>query len=140
MTDILGLIPQRPPIVMVDRFFGLEAGVSRTGLLVREDNLFVDGGVLDECGLIEHIAQSAAARAGYAGMREGRPVSLGFIGSVNDFRLLSLPEVGDCILTEITVIQEVFRITLIEARCRVDGKEIASCRMKIFLDRQECGN
>ena len=58
---ILNLIPQRPPIVMVDSFFGFEENRSYSGLTVTTDNLFCEAGRLQEPGIIEHIAQSAAA-------------------------------------------------------------------------------
>ena len=36
---ILGLIPQRPPIVMVDSFFGIEENCSYSGLTITSDNI-----------------------------------------------------------------------------------------------------
>lgn len=39
---ILGLIPQRPPIVMVDSFFGIEENCSYSGLTVTPDNIFCE--------------------------------------------------------------------------------------------------
>ena len=135
MYSISELIPQRPPIVMVDEFLGIEDGTrSRTRFTVPTDNIFVTDGVLDECGVIEHVAQSAAARVGYICLEAGRDVALGYIGSVNDFHLFFRPKTGDELVTEMEVIQEVFNITLIQAHCRVDGVCAASCRMKIFLD------
>ena len=46
MDNILDLIPQRAPIVMVDEFLGIEENVSRTRFTVREDNIFVDGNMI----------------------------------------------------------------------------------------------
>lgn len=137
MSSVLELIPQRAPIVMVDEFLGIEDNRSKSCLVVRAQNIFVDEGVLSECGLIEHIAQSAAARVGYIFRSKGEAVPLGYIGSVNDFTLSRLPRVGEEIYTEIEIIQEVFGITLIKASCRVDNEQIASCKMKIFLDSDE---
>lgn len=137
MDNILALIPQRAPIVMVDEFVGIEDSVSRTRFAVYNENLFVDDEILSECGLIEHIAQSAAARVGYIFTSNNKPIPLGYIGSVNDFKLVENPRVGQTIETTIEVIQEVFGITLIAAKCSVEGREIASCRMKIFLDTNE---
>jgi predicted hotdog family 3-hydroxylacyl-ACP dehydratase len=136
MDKILDLIPQRAPIVMVDEFLGIEDNVSRSRLTVREDNIFVDGGTLSECGLIEHIAQSAAARVGYIFKSKGEAIPIGYIGSVNDFAISAHPKTGDVISTTIEIIQEVLSITLIQARCAVGDKEIATCRMKIFLNPQ----
>ena len=138
MDNILALIPQRAPIVMVDEFVGIENSVSRTRFAVYNENIFVDNNdKLSECGLIEHIAQSAAARVGYIFTTNNKPIPLGYIGSVNDFKLIENPRVGQTIETTIEVIQEVFGITLIAAKCTIDDREIASCRMKIFLDTNE---
>lgn len=135
MYSITELIPQRSPIVMVDEFLGLEGErVSRSQLLVREKNLFVENGVLDECGLLEHIAQSAAARIGYLFREAGKAVPLGYIGSVNRFQLFARPSVNERIVTSIEILQEVFNIALIEARCCVEERCIATCRMKIYLE------
>ncbi|WP_289771792.1 hydroxymyristoyl-ACP dehydratase [Bacteroides acidifaciens] len=132
---ILGLIPQRPPIVMVDSFFGIEENCSYSGLTVTPDNIFCEAGKLQEPGIIEHIAQSAAARIGFIYTRQGAQVPLGFIGSVDKLRIYDLPEVGMKLFTEITVVQEVLDITLIAAQVKADEKLIAECRMKIFIKK-----
>ena len=137
MDSIIELIPQRAPIVMVEKFLGIEDNVSRSCLTVLADNIFVNDGKLSECGLIEHIAQSAAARVGHIFNTLNRPIPIGYIGSVNDFAIAAHPKVGDTIYTTIEVIQEVFNITLIRAVCRVNDVEIATCKMKIFLDTDE---
>lgn len=133
---ILGLIPQRPPIVMVDSFFGIEENCSYSGLTVTPDNIFCEAGKLQEPRIIEHIAQSAAARIGFIYTRQGAQVPLGFIGSVDKLRIYDLPEVGMKLFTEITVVQEVFDITLIAAQVKADEKLIAECRMKIFIKKE----
>ena len=134
---ILDLIPQRAPIVMVDEFIGIEDNISKTRFTIKADNIFVDDGKLSECGLIEHIAQSAAARVGYVFKNNDQPIPIGYIGSVNTFEINDFPKVGDVISTDIEIIQEVFNITLIQAHCRINDVEIASCKMKIFLDNNE---
>ena len=137
MNNILDIIPQRAPIVMVDEFLGIDNNVSRTRFTVYNDNIFVNNGEFSECGLIEHIAQSAAARVGYIFKSKNLPIPIGYIGSINNFVIYQNPKVGEAINTTIEIIQEVFNITLIQAYCHIDGKEIASCRMKIFLENNE---
>lgn len=134
MSSILDLIPQRAPMVMIDEFLGEEEGVSRTAFLIRGDNLFVDGGEFSECGVIEHIAQSAAARVGARYVECGEAVPLGYIASVNNFEMLRTLSVGERLETEVSVIQEVFGITLVEVRCYVSGELVARCRMKTVVD------
>ena len=133
---IWNLIPQRPPIVMVDSFCGIEDDCSYSALTITADNIFCQGGELQESGIIAHIAQSAAARIGYLYLQRNEPVPLGFIGSVDKLILHRLPKVGQELSTEITVIQEVFDITLISACVSIAEGVIAECRMKIFLDKK----
>ena len=42
--EILKLIPQRPPIVMVDTFCGIEDNSSYSGLTITSDNIFCQDG------------------------------------------------------------------------------------------------
>lgn len=134
MDNIIDLIPQRPPMVMVDELLGVEENQASTRLVVSKENIFVDEDVLTEGGLIEHMAQSAAARAGYLFRSKGQPVPVGYIASVNDFVMSEHPKVGEVITTEVEVLQEVANISLIQARSAVRGKEVAFCKMKIVLE------
>lgn len=134
--DILELIPQRPPIIMVDSFYGIEDNCSYSGLTVTPDNIFCQEGTLGEVGVIEHIAQSAALRIGYIYSQKKETIPLGFIGSVDKMTLYSLPKIGQKLFTEIIIIQEVFDITLIAAHVSISENIIAECRMKIFLDKE----
>lgn len=133
---IPSLIPQRPPIVMVDTFDGISDGTSVTRLTVREENIFCDGGVMTECGVIEHIAQSAAARTGFIHREAGEEIPVGFIGSVNRFEITRLPKIGETLLTGLRILQEVGAISLVEAETKVGEETIARCRMKIFLQNE----
>lgn len=133
--EILEYIPQRTPIVMVDAFYGIDdRGQSRSGLTVRGENIFVADGVLDECGIVEHIAQSAALRAGYMSRSRGERVALGYIGAVNDLKVHALPPVGSRLVTTIAVEQAVMNVTLLSARTECGGKPVAECRMKIYME------
>ena len=105
-NTITDLIPQRPPIVMVDELVVVDGDVATTRFTVRGDNIFVEGGIFSECGLIEHMAQSAAARVGYLFRSAGKEIPVGYIGSVNNFALVRLPETGETVETRITVVQE----------------------------------
>jgi len=134
-VEIHVLIPQRPPIVMVDKFYGVAGNSSYSGLTVTSDNIFCQDGNFQEAGIIEFIAQSAAARIGYIYIQKKEPVLLGFIGSVDKMKIYNLPSIGAELEAEITVIQEVADITLIEACVKVADCTIATCRMKIFLNK-----
>ncbi|WP_291528464.1 hydroxymyristoyl-ACP dehydratase [Bacteroides sp. UBA939] len=134
--EVQNLIPQRSPIVMVDAFYGIENNCSHSGLTITADNIFCQEGKLQEAGIIEHIAQSAAARIGYIYRQKNEPVPLGFIGSVDKLTIHRLPKIGQELSTEITVIQEVFDITLVAACVNTKEGMVAECRMKIFLEKR----
>ncbi|MDR2847486.1 MAG: pseudouridylate synthase, partial [Bacteroidales bacterium] len=63
--DILDLIPQRRPFVMVDKLLHFDMDVTTTAFKILPDNIFVVNDVLTESGIIESIAQTCAARMGY---------------------------------------------------------------------------
>ena len=130
--DILELLPQRPPFVMVDHLTDYSETQSTCCLLVRNDNVFLEKGCLAPEGLIEHIAQTCAARLGYYNcyiLKTG--VRLGFIGEVKDLNILRLPREGELIETTITVMQEIFDVTLVTAEVHVGTEVIATTRLKI---------
>ena len=129
---ILELLPQRPPFVMVDNLTDYSETQSTCCLTVRADNVFFEKGCLTAPGLIEHIAQTCAARLGYYNcyiLKTG--VRLGFIGEVKDLCILRLPREGELIETTITVVQEIFDVTLVTAEVRVGTEVIATTRLKI---------
>lgn len=132
--EIIDLIPQREPIVMVDKFVGITNGISETQLTIKNDNIFVENDCFTEFGLIEHIAQSAAARVGYICRKENMPISIGYIGAISNMEIVFLPKINDMLETRIEILQEVFNITLIKAESFTYGRLAASCQMKIFLN------
>lgn len=133
-TDkIVEFIPQRAPIVMVDEFFGVEDNISVSGLTIDSDNIFCEGIFFSECGVIEHVAQSAALHMGYIYKSNGKEVKLGYIGSVNKFKFFYLPQIGDTLRTEIIIEQEIMNISLISAKVKIADRLIAECKMKIYL-------
>lgn len=130
---IYNLIPQRPPIVMVDTFFEADAESAVTGLTILADNIFCLDNHLQEPGLIEHVAQSAAAFAGYTPYTKGESPKLGFIGEVKKFKINRLPQVGETLHTTLKVLGEAAGVTLIAAETRVGEESVATCQMKIFI-------
>lgn len=127
------LLPQRAPFLMIDRLVAFDPVVTATELEVRADNLFVGDGRLSACGLIENIAQTCAARMGYINLVSGRPVVLGFIGAVRGLNIHRTPALGETLRTSITVREEVFQMTLVDAEVCSGNERIADAEMKIAL-------
>lgn len=131
--QILDLIPQRPPIVMVDKLISAEDGKTVTGLTIQPDNIFVLDGVFREPGIIENIAQSAAVGVGWLCRSKEEEVPTGFIGAIKNLVIHFMPEAFSEITTEITVEYQVMEATLIRGCVFFQGKLCAECEMKIFL-------
>lgn len=135
--EIYTLIPQRPPIVMVDSFYGLKGEYSYSGLTLLPGNIFCSGTRFSECGVIEHIAQSAAARIGYIYTRRNEPVPIGFIASVDKMTIFALPKAGDTLRTTLKVEQEVLGITMVSAEVFAGETPIAGGLLKIFIKEEQ---
>ena len=132
-VDILELIPHRPPFIMVDRLLHFDRIVTTAEFAVREDNIFLEGDELQPEGLVENIAQTCAARIGYVNLMNKESVRLGFIGAVRNLSILGTPKIGETIETTITVKEEIFQMTLVDAEIRLNGSVIVNAEMKIAL-------
>jgi predicted hotdog family 3-hydroxylacyl-ACP dehydratase len=133
IDDVRMLIRQREPFIMLDRFLGASDIEADTSFTVTDGNLFSSDGVMAELGVVEHIAQSASAFAGYKALLLGEPAPLGFIGEVRKCRLHSLPRLGDTLITHLRTVSEALGVTLIEAVTRIEERNAAECQMKIYI-------
>lgn len=131
--DILALIPQRPPFVMVDELLAADGQTASAKYTVKPDNIFLENGQLTEPALLEHIAQAAAARIGYIYSLKGEPVPVGFIGAIQHLQVMDLPKAGQVLYSEISIINQVFDVTIITGKIFCDEHKIAECEMKIFV-------
>ncbi len=136
--DIQDIIPQRPPFLMVDHLLSYDDTTSEASLLVRPDNIFLTD-VLQTAGLVEHIAQTCAARIGYYNkyiLR--RDVVIGYIGAIRHLDVKRLPGEGELIVAHIEEQGSVFGMTLVNARVSTSqGELLAEGEMKIALSEAE---
>lgn len=137
IENITDLIPQKPPFVMVDKLLNFNEATTTTGLSIRAENIFVENGIFTEPGLLENIAQTAAVRAGYISKTENKPVQVGYIGAVNNLQIFALPKTGDELITEITIENQIFDVTLISGKIICNNETIAQCKMKIFINQNK---
>lgn len=131
--DILELIPQRPPFIMIDRLICFNPIVTTSELEIKEDNIFFFENSLSSAGLVENIAQTCAARIGYINKLQQESVKLGFIGAIRNLHVYRTPKKGEIITTTITVKEEIFKMTLVDAVIKVGKETIVSTEMKIAL-------
>lgn len=127
------LIPQREPFVLVDEIMEISETRTLTRFSFNESHMLCRNGFLIEAGIVENIAQSAAAGAGYHLVSQGQEIPIGFIGSVDKLKINFLPKVADVIETEINIEHRVMNVTVVSCTSKVGGSVAATCKMKIFI-------
>lgn len=131
--EIIEYLPQRPPVVMIDKLIFSDSEKTISGLHIDTANIFTCDGHFSESGLVENIAQTAAAGVGYICKIENRKVPVGFIASIRNLKIYNLPAVGTDITTETTVTNQVMGISILKGSVYQDGKLMAVCEMRIFV-------
>jgi predicted hotdog family 3-hydroxylacyl-ACP dehydratase len=130
--DITALLPQGPPFVMVDKLVYSDGHLTCTTFRITPGNPLVEKGRLSAAGLMENIAQTAAAGAGYAARAVNEGVRPGYIISVKDLDIRALPEIEAELMTEITITARVADIIVISGKTTCRGEVIATGEMKIL--------
>lgn len=133
--NIENLITQREPIKMIDSLIDANNVMAITTLFINSNNYFVSTeGIMAEAGLIEHIAQSASAQAGYLAISEERKKTpVGYIAEIRDFKCYRCPLVGEELKTTISVDDIIGNITCISGMTKIDKELIAETKMKIYI-------
>lgn len=137
ITAIENLIPQKSPFVMVDTLLGFSETQIISAFKILEKNIFFQNQTLSESGLIENMAQTVALHTGYDFFLKGQPAPTGYIGSIKEVKISSLPQLNETIRTEAHIIQEFMGVTLVEITVTNAKKEkIASSTMKTVIAEQ----
>ncbi|MBQ7192715.1 MAG: hydroxymyristoyl-ACP dehydratase [Paludibacteraceae bacterium] len=134
--DIFALIPQRPPIMMIDTVIDASDNHIVTQLTIQEDNIFVENNIFHEAGIIEHIAQSAAAFAGWQTYNSGQPPRIGYIGEIKNCHIHALPKQSHQLQTHLQLMAQAGDVSLVQTQTTANGHIIADCQMKISLKAQ----
>lgn len=132
--NILELLPQRPPFIMVDKLLYFDEVRTNTCLTVRADNIFVDDDTMTAAGLIENIAQTCAVRLGYINRYiYKKDIKIGFIGAIKNLKIYRFPKLGEELFTSIVVEEEIFQMTLVNAEIKMGDDTSVSAVMKIAM-------
>ena len=135
-VDIMEVIPQRRPFVMVDALEHFDITGVRTSFSVRDDNILLEGNSLDPSGILENIAQSCAVRIGFISkyiLHKG--VDIGYICAIRDMNILRCPLVGETLTTTVKVKDEIMGMTIIDAEVHSGEGPVAEGTMTIALKK-----
>lgn len=134
--DITKFIPQRNPIVMVHSLVEATDKQAVTELFIEPANVFISAGALQEPGLVENIAQTAAVYIGYQCTLKNVPIPIGYIAAIRDLKIFSVPAVNTTLRTTVNVTNKVLDLTVVEGKVEADGKLLCSCEMRVFTKGQ----
>ena len=132
-TTIAEYLPQKPPMVMIGKLHSTVNGRTTTSFFIQDDNVLCNNGNFSEAGLIENMAQTAAAGVGYTASLAKTKPPVGFIGGIKNLRIQALPRIGDEIFTEIAIEHQVMNATVASGKVYLHQELIAECELKIFL-------
>ncbi|WP_336690527.1 MULTISPECIES: hypothetical protein [unclassified Chryseobacterium] len=127
------LIPQRFPFVMVNSISEYSESDLISGFEIKEDNIFVQNGIFQASGLIEHQAQSVALHTGYKYYLLGKEAPTGYIGAIKTFEAIQLPKLGDKLTSEVSIINEMMGVTLVDIVTKINDEVIAKSQMKTVV-------
>lgn len=131
--NILEYIPQRPPFVMIDEIVEVDGDITTTSFEIKSENIFAEDGVFYEGGIIENIAQTIAAGAGYQLKQNGGEPKMGVIASIRKLNIKKRPKVGDTLKTEVELITDFGSALVVKGTVLCKSDEIASCQMNVFI-------
>jgi 3-hydroxymyristoyl/3-hydroxydecanoyl-(acyl carrier protein) dehydratase len=131
-TEIWQMIPQKPPMAMVDGLVAHDEVSTTSRLELNDQNIFCKNGYFQETGLIENMAQTAALRAGYTAHLNKLPPLVGYIGAIKKMKIYHLPEDTAVLQTKITVLTEVANATIVKGEVYSNLKMMAEGELSIF--------
>lgn len=136
-SEIESFIPQRDPFIAIHEIHQVTDELATTQFIVLAESIFVIDGVLGEPGLIENIAQTAAAQMGYVCKTKRMPVPIGYIASIKNLKIIGLPPIGSVLTTSIHITNRVMNVILVDGRIKTGDKNICECEMRIFVAQDD---
>lgn len=127
------LIPQKKPFVMVDSLLSFNENSVKSAFTPKENNIFIQNGVFQAAGILEHQAQSVALHTGYQFYLLKKEAPVGYIGAVKFFEIENLPKLHEKLITEVEIINELMGVTLVKTITKTSDKIIAISEMKTVL-------
>ncbi len=138
--DICSLIPQKPPFVMIDGLIDVDTDYCTSVFTINDNCLLTDNGLFQESGLIENVAQTAAAGLGYESKSKNEGVETGFIGAVKNMVVYKLPIIGDTLETKTETLNKIMSAIIVKGTVKCNGEVIFECNLNVFFINNEDSN
>lgn len=127
-------LPQQYPFQMVDTLLTVNEDLFETEFLVLQNNVMVENDVFSVGGLLENIAQTAAASTGYLHVSQNKEVPVGYIGAIKNTTIYVQPKVGNKIKTTIKTKNIIGNASIVQGEIFLENELIATCELTIFVN------
>ena len=128
------LLPQRPPMLLLDRLLSCTPSEGTADTLVAPGNLFrLPDDTIHTAALFELMAQAYAAVHGYQNQLAGKPVSIGYLAGITRAVVHGAARVGDRLLVTVRQTALVQPFVRAEALVVRDGETLAEGELTLFV-------
>jgi len=128
------LLPQRPPMLLLDRLLSCSPSEGTAETLIAPGNLFrLSDGTIHAAALFELMAQAYAAVHGYQNHLAGKPVSIGYLAGITRAIVHGAARVGDRLTVSVRQTALVQPFIRAEARVARDGETLAEGELTLFV-------
>jgi len=130
---VASLVPQAPPMLLLDTLthYDLERGEAQT--VVRPDNLFLEpSGRLAPPALVEMVAQLVASRQGYEALTHPEALTQGLLVGVQEFSFHKSAHVGDTLRIAAQQVLRVDQAVVVRGEVWREADLLGSGTLKIW--------
>ena len=132
-TETLTCIPHREPFIAVHEIIRASEDAAETQFEIETGSVFEINGAISEAGLIENMAQTAAAQMGYYCRQQNLPVPLGYLASIKHLVVHFLPLAGTIVKTSVAISNRIMDVVLLDAIVRQKDRDVCRCEMRVFI-------
>lgn len=129
-------LPQKRPFLMVDEILSGGEKHCITHFIVRQENPLFRGESFTEAGLIENIAQTAAAHIGYVEIhiKKTNLIKVGVIAAIKSLKIFRLPHRGEDLITSVEeTMGGVMNMSIYNAEIKAGEELIAQGEIRVAI-------
>lgn len=135
--NISELLPHRDPFILITALIASDKKETISQFKIDPNHVLVDNNLLTEGGLIEHIAQTAAAGLAYQenslDEMEANEPKIGYLGQVKNLKIHQLPSAGEVIETKTTNVTQIMNAHIVQAEVFLKDILIAEAEVRVFV-------
>lgn len=137
LVNIQQLLPHRDPFILISDLISVDGDQTIAQFKISEKHLLVENNRLSEGGIIENMAQTAAAGLAYLDQKWDQDLNqepnIGYIGQIKAFKLYKLPKVGTIIETKTVKTHQIMNAHIVQAEVYLEEELIAEAEVRVFV-------